>query len=112
MIWGLPKGHVEENEALDQAALREIKEETGILSSVLSPLHVIQYSFFDSESNRRISKTVHFFLASYVRGNLQDHDDEVEDARWFPIQEALEQMEYPGERETVRKAAQALERLA
>ncbi|MBI3999257.1 MAG: NUDIX hydrolase [Candidatus Omnitrophica bacterium] len=104
IVWGLPKGHVEKNESLEQTALREVREETGISGSTLSPLGFIQYSFFDLESKKRIFKTVHFFLICYLKGKLNDHDDEVEFVRWYSAKEALNRAEYPSERQVLRKA--------
>ena len=111
LVWCLPKGHVEAGESFEQAALREVKEETGITSSILSPLGFITYWFYDLESSKRIFKTVHFFLARYLRGKLADHDEEVEDVRWFPVGEALRRVEYPSEHDVLKKAVRKLGQL-
>ena len=104
LIWCLPKGHVEKGEKFADAALREVREETGISGSLLGPINKIGYQFYDAEIKKTVSKTVHFFLIRYLRGNLDDHDDEVECARWFSISEALERAEYKGEREVLKQA--------
>jgi 8-oxo-dGTP pyrophosphatase MutT (NUDIX family) len=108
IIWCLPKGHVEKGESLKEAALRETREETGITGSLLNSLDAIQYSFFDLESQKNVNKTVHFFLVRYEQGKLSDHDDEAEYARWFPMDQALKRIEYPGERAVLRKAVKRL----
>ena len=110
MIWCLPKGHVEKGEKLEATALREVREETGIVGSVLNSLGSIRYSFFDLESQKNVFKTVHFFLIRYERGKLTDHDDEVEYARWFPVEQVLKRIEYPGERAILNKAIKKLSR--
>ena len=111
-IWCLPKGHVEEGEKLEQTALREVKEESGLWGSIISPLKPIHYWFSVPGERRRISKTVHFFLMRYVRGRLSDHDDEVECAEWCSADEALERAEYSLERKVIREAVKKLSKLA
>ena len=88
----------------EEAALREVREETGIAGSLVAPLRKIAYRFYDPEIRKTISKTVHFFLIRYLRGDLDDHDHEVQCAQWFPISEALERVEYKGERAVLRGA--------
>lgn len=112
IIWCLPKGHVEKGETLSEAALREIKEETGISGSILSSLGFIQYRFFDLESKKLVFKTVHFFLVNFLKGKLSDHDEEVEYARWFQIPEAFKHVEYKGEYNILKKAVKKLKQLA
>ena len=104
LVWCLPKGHVEARESLREAALREVREETGLSGVIVSPLGSIRYSFFDRESENHILKQVHFFLIRSLGGKLNDHDDEVEEARWFPSSQVLARAEYPSEREVLRKA--------
>jgi len=104
MIWCLPKGHIEKGETFKRAALREVREETGISGTILSGLGSIRYSFFDLEDKRKIFKTVHFFLIQYVKGKLSDHDDEVEYARWFAFEKAIRLMSYEGERNVFKRA--------
>ena len=111
IVWCLPKGHVEKRETHSEAALREIREETGIFGAILSPLGLIKYRFFDLESKKLIFKTVHFFLVKYLKGKLGDHDNEVEYARWFRIPEALRRVEYVSERKVLQKAIKKLEQL-
>lgn len=111
MIWCLPKGHIEKGESLKRTALREVREETGISGEALSSLGSIRYSFFDLESKRRISKSVHFFLIQYHTGKLADHDNEVEDARWFQISKALKCVEYPSEYKVLKKAVRKIGQL-
>ena len=111
LIWCLPKGHVEKDEKIKEAALREVREETGITGSILSSLGSIQYVFYDLESKKNVSKTVHFFLVEYQEGKLTDHDDEVELAKWFSASEALKHAEYKGEREVLNKALKKLSNL-
>src|SRR3989338_243247 len=108
VIWCLPKGHVEKGEPLKATALREVREETGVVGSILSSLGSIQYSFFDLESRKNVFKTVHFFLVRYERGRLSDHDDEVERVKWFSVKNAFKRIEYPGERAILIKAIKKL----
>lgn len=111
IIWCLPKGHVEKGESLEQTALREVREETGISGSTLSSLGSIRYSFFDLESGRRILKSVYFFLIRYRKGKTRDHDHEVEHVQWFPVSKALKHALYPSERKVLKKAVRVLEQL-
>lgn len=104
LVWCLPKGHVEPDETLEQTALREVKEETGLSGILVGPLGYITYQFFDPSSKKRIFKIVHFFLIRYQSGTTADHDDEVESVRWFPIDEALAIIEYKGEYDILKKA--------
>ena len=108
IIWCLPKGHVEKGEQLKATALREVREETGITGSILNSLGSIRYSFFDLESQKNIFKTVHFFLIRYEEGKLSDHDDEVEEVKWFSVDQALKRIEYPGETAVLKKAIKKL----
>src|SRR3954469_16772405 len=77
--WQLPKGLVESNEEPAEAALREVLEETGLESKVVQPIDKIEYWYFASRRDTRIRyhKFVHFFLARYIRGSVQNHDREV-----------------------------------
>jgi 8-oxo-dGTP pyrophosphatase MutT (NUDIX family) len=104
-VWGLPKGGIEEGETPAQAAVREVAEETGITAIVDQELGSIDYAFYSRESGGRIHKTVHYFLMRAVGGDTSQHDDEVREARWMRLRDALQMMTYPNEREMVRRAA-------
>jgi ADP-ribose pyrophosphatase YjhB (NUDIX family) len=107
-VWGLPKGGVEPGESPEQAALREITEETGMSGVVEGELGSIDYWFYARDRGGRIHKTVHYFLVRATGGTTDAHDHEVREARWVDIGEALRLMTYPNEREMVRKAAATL----
>ena len=107
-IWALPKGWVEPGETLPGAALREIREETGLTGKLVEPLGQIEYTFYSPEDRARVHKTVHFFLVEYVSGDTADHDHEVEEARWWPLDAALQSMTYESERGMLAKAKQRL----
>jgi ADP-ribose pyrophosphatase YjhB (NUDIX family) len=109
-VWGLPKGGVEEGETLTETALREVAEETGLIGVVEQELGIIDYSFYSREQCTRIHKTVHYFLVRATGGDTARHDHEVSDARWVRLRQALRLMNYPNEREMVRRAAAALGR--
>jgi 8-oxo-dGTP pyrophosphatase MutT (NUDIX family) len=100
--WQLPKGHVERGEAPTEAAVREVREETGVWARVLEPLPSIDYTY-EIEGRVRIHKRVDYFLMAYVDGSETDHDPrEVTAARWFPWEEAIAQLSFDNEREVVR----------
>ena len=97
-----PKGGPERGESPEQTAAREVREETGLTGAVRAPLGDVVYHY--RRSGRRIRKTVSFFLLDYVEGSTDDHDHEVTEARWVPLDEARTELTYPGEREMVANA--------
>jgi 8-oxo-dGTP diphosphatase len=109
--WGLPKGHVEEGESIDETAIREVREETGLEGRVRKKLGDIRYSYREKRKGGepvRIYKRVYFYLLRYIRGDVRDHDHEVEEARWFPISEAMNVLKFATERRMVQRALAVL----
>ncbi|MEV6624695.1 NUDIX hydrolase [Amycolatopsis sp. NPDC051106] len=109
LLWSLPKGHIEDGETVEQTAVREVKEETGISARVLQPLGTIDYWFVAEK--RRIHKTVHHFLLESLGGELSDEDVEVTEVAWVPLAELETKLAYSDERKLVRKASQMLKEL-
>jgi 8-oxo-dGTP pyrophosphatase MutT (NUDIX family) len=101
-VLALPKGHPDGAESPAEAALREVREETGVEAEVVESLGQVRYWY--QRGGRRVAKAVEFFLLRYVSGDVADHDHEVEDAHWIPAGEAAERLTYDGEREMVRRA--------
>ena len=110
--WQLPKGIVEEGEAPLAAALREVREEAGLETTLDAELETIEYWYVATRGATRVRyhKFVHFFLLACQGGDVRDHDHEVVEARWFPIAEAVERLAFPNERAVVAKAAELLGR--
>ncbi len=100
-ITALPKGGAHHGETGEQAAGREVREETGVNVDVREALGEVSYTY--RRGGRRIQKTVHFFLCSFLSGSTSDHDHEVDEARWIPLQEARTALSYPGERELIER---------
>jgi 8-oxo-dGTP pyrophosphatase MutT (NUDIX family) len=105
-LWALPKGTPARGESLEETALRETAEETGLAVAIEEPLDAISYVFV--RGSTRYFKTVHFFLMRPIGGDLADHDHEFDDVRWVPLSEALRLMNYPTERSVVELAERAL----
>ena len=101
-VLGLPKGHLDAGETDLQAATREVREETGVVAEPLEELGEVRYTYW--RKGRRTPKAVIFFLFAYRSGDPADHDDEVEEARWMPLEEAATALSYDGERAMVARA--------
>ena len=101
-VLGLPKGHPDGDETPEQAATREVNEETGLQVELVEPLGEVEYHY--ERKGRRVHKRVAFFLFEYRSGDLADHDHEIEDARWMPLAKAATALTYDGERQMVRRA--------
>jgi 8-oxo-dGTP pyrophosphatase MutT (NUDIX family) len=106
-VLALPKGHPDGTESAAEAALREVREEAGVEAEVVDSLGEVRYWY--QRSGKRIAKVVEFFLLRYVSGDVDDHDHEVEHARWVPAAEAVRTLTYAGERDMVRAALSRLQ---
>ena len=104
LLWSLPKGHIESGETPEQAAIREVGEETGIKSEIIRSLGVIDFWFM--ASGKRIHKTVHHYLFKEVGGKLAPQVTEVDDVQWFPIEEIISKLAYPDERKLIAKSGE------
>lgn len=109
--WQLPKGLVNRGENPEQTALREVREETGIDSILLDLIDKIEYWYYGQSGSQRIRfhKVVHFYLLKFQSGNTEDHDQEVEEARWVEIDEAQTLLAFKSEKEIVAKAKEMIQ---
>jgi 8-oxo-dGTP pyrophosphatase MutT (NUDIX family) len=106
-VLGLPKGHIDPGENALQAAEREVLEETGIVAELVRELGEVRYWY--RREGRTIAKSVAFYLFSYVSGDVADHDDEVEEARWIDLRQAQTELSHAGERQMVTRALACLQ---
>jgi 8-oxo-dGTP pyrophosphatase MutT (NUDIX family) len=104
--WTLPKGTPNPPETLEETALREVTEETGLQVRLVAPLDAIEYWFV--QGGARIHKTVHYWLMEPVGGDLERHDREFDEVRWVPIGEAPALLTFDTERALVERAALAV----
>ena len=101
-VLGLPKGGMNAGETPEQTAAREVREETGITVTVGPRLGQVDYTY--RRGGRPIAKIVHFYLCHFERGDTADHDHEVDEARWMPLERAQTELSYPGERRIIARA--------
>jgi 8-oxo-dGTP pyrophosphatase MutT (NUDIX family) len=110
-LWALPKGLIGPGESAEEAALREVKEETGLEASPVQKLGDVRYVY--TWAGERVFKIVSFFLFRYRSGRLGDiapeQRIEVDEARWLPLEEAPRLLAYKGEREMAATALAALD---
>jgi len=107
-VLALPKGHVDPGETPIEAAVREVREETGIVAEPVCELGESRYWY--RRDGRTIGKSVAFFLFTYVEGDTADHDDEVEEVRWIGLHEAAAELSHEAEREMVALARAYLDK--
>ncbi|HYZ19035.1 MAG TPA: NUDIX domain-containing protein [Gaiellaceae bacterium] len=105
-VWALPKGIIARGERPEDAAVREVTEETGVAARLVGKLGDIRYVY--TWAGERVFKVVSFYLLRYSRGRLDDldakHRHEVAEARWLPLDDAERLLAYKGEREMAGKA--------
>lgn len=108
--WQLPKGLVNPGESQEAAALREVREETGTLAELVDLIDKIEYWYVSGKGQRRVlfHKTVYFYLMGYRSGSLDDHDQEVNEARWVEINQAQEMLAFDNEKRLVGLARERI----
>ncbi len=109
LTWRLPKGTPEHGETVEETALREVQEETGVHVNVLAPITSIQYYFVGHDDGIRYDKTVYFYLMEPRGGSTDDHDTEFDVVEWCSYEQALELLEYDNERSVLEEARSLIE---
>ncbi len=100
--WSFPKGWIDKGESVEEAALREVKEEGGVVAEIVGKIGYNKYIYTFEEE--KIFKVVTYFLMKYVSGDPKDHDWEVSEANWYTPEEALKQLSFSQDKELLKKA--------
>ena len=111
-VWSLPKGIIERDEDQETTAAREVMEETGLKGEILEKIGQIAYWYFLKGKTVKVHKTVHYFLKRYISGSTDDHDAEVDEASWVPLDDAVNRLKYGGEKEIMFKAKNMIYEMA
>ncbi len=106
--WCLPKGKIESGETREAAAVREVKEETGLEGQIVEHLKDVYYTYVDQRRKLQLNKTVHYFLMKYIQGQICADDPGVEAVMWFDIDKALEKVTFDNEKQAVQRAIRML----
>ena len=106
LLWSLPKGHLEENESPEEAAIREVLEETGLTGEIIAELGVIDFTF--AQNAIRIHKTVHHFLIFVVEGTLKAQEGEVDEIAWVGLDQIALRLTHQDEKQLISKAHKLL----
>jgi len=106
-LWALPKGTPEQRETIEETALREVREETGLETAIIDLLGTVRYSFI-SRSGDRIDKTVHHFLLEPTGGSFENHDDEFDHVGWYNIHEAQRRLTHRNQLHILERADQLI----
>jgi ADP-ribose pyrophosphatase YjhB (NUDIX family) len=112
--WQLPKGLVAQGESNESAAMREVREETGIETEMVGPIDRVEYWYYSTGRTGRVRfhKFVYFYLLRYRSGDVRDHDQEVNEARWVEIEEARGMLAFKSEKQIVERAREMILSLA
>ena len=106
--WSLAKGTPDPGETLEETAVREVREETGLEVQIEEPIKSIDYWFADRENDVRFHKTVHFYLMVPIGGGTDQHDPEFDVVQWFPSNLALKTLAYANEAEVLKRALELI----
>jgi 8-oxo-dGTP diphosphatase len=111
--WQLPKGLIDRGETSAEAALREVREETGIEAEIVNLIDKAEYWYYSKAGSKRVRfhKYVYFYLLKYRSGNTENHDREVNEARWVNIDAGRNMLAFKGEKDIVDKAKKMIESL-
>jgi ADP-ribose pyrophosphatase YjhB (NUDIX family) len=109
-IWALPKGTPRKGETVEQVALREVNEETGLKTRIVGNIGSVHYSFV--RNNLRYQKEVRYFLMEQIGGDTSLHDAEYDEVRWFPISEAHQRLTYESDSHILRQAEALIQKRA
>ncbi|NPA58139.1 MAG: NUDIX hydrolase [Aquificae bacterium] len=107
--WSFPKGNVEKGEPKDSAALREVKEETGVDAEIVDYIGEVDYWY--SLGLDRIHKFVYYYLMRYKGGEITPQKEEIDEAKFVPLSEAEKLLTYETDRKILKKAVQMLKKL-
>ena len=99
----LPKGLIDPGESLEQTAVREVAEETGLSARILEPLPEIRYRYVSPVDGALVAKRVQFFAMAWEAGEPQPADGEMDQVFWCPLESASTRLRYQGERRTVER---------
>jgi 8-oxo-dGTP pyrophosphatase MutT (NUDIX family) len=105
-VWGLPKGTPNEGETLEETALREVSEETGLEVGILDKIGVVEYWF--AADGVRYHKWVHHYLMECTGGDTSGHDSEYDKVEWRPVQDALRTLTFRNEANMLAKALEMI----
>lgn len=100
--WSFPKGLIDPGQTTEEAALREVKEEGGVVAEITGRIGYSKYVY--TLNNEKIFKIVTYFLMKYVSGDIRDHDWEVSDIGWYSPEDALEKLSFSQDKELLKKA--------